>query len=315
MASTLDELKKVTLIVADTGDFGLLEQYQAQDSTTNPSLIYAASRKEEYKSLVDDAISYAKGHAMDVDAQVSLALDKVAVNFGCEILKIVPGRVSTEIDARLSYDTEGTIAKAREIIGLYKDAGVDKERILIKIASTWEGLQAARVLEAEGIHVNMTLMFSLAQAQVAAEAKATLISPFVGRIYDWYKAKGDNVDQPDPGVKSVRNIYSYYKTHGYPTIVMGASFRSVEQVLQLAGCDALTVSPSLLEELKGMSDPVTRYLDDSNKSDIPKKLLTEKEYRWEMCNDEMAHFKLAEGIRKFAADLIKLENEFRELLK
>lgn len=247
------------------------------------------------------------------------ALDKVAVNFGVEILKIVPGRVSTEIDARLSYDTDATIKKGKEILALYKDAGIDKDRVLLKIASTWEGLEAARALEAEGIHVNMTLMFSITQAMVAAEANATLISPFVGRITDFWKAK-KGVDgfeaAEDPGVQSVQTIYNYYKTHGYKTVVMGASFRNKEQVLELAGCDLLTVSPTLLSEIKESEQDVPKKLDsETAKSETPKTSLSESEFRWRMCNDECAHFKLAEGIRKFAADLEKLQKQFEEKIE
>merc|ERR1712137_233882 len=315
-SNSLESLKESTVIVADTGDFSQLEKYKPQDSTTNPSLILAASGMKEYAHLVDDALSYAQSKGQSTAQQVELALDKVAVNFGLEILKIVPGRVSTEIDARLSYDTDATVAKAREIVALYEDAGIGKDRILLKIASTWEGLQAGKLLEEEGIHVNMTLMFSMAQAMVAAEAKATLISPFVGRITDFWKAKKgvDGFDAAeDPGVLSVQEIYNYYKTHGYETVVMGASFRNKEQVLELAGCDLLTVSPGLLSEIQESDQEVPQKLDAANaKTDTAKTVLSESEYRWRMCNDECAHFKLAEGIRKFAADLEKLQKQFEE---
>eukprot|EP01116_Phalansterium_solitarium_P004713 TRINITY_DN157_c0_g1_i1.p2 TRINITY_DN157_c0_g1~~TRINITY_DN157_c0_g1_i1.p2 ORF type:complete len:323 (+),score=136.76 TRINITY_DN157_c0_g1_i1:175-1143(+) len=311
MTTALASLKEWTLVVADTGDFKLIEKYQPQDSTTNPSLIYAASRIPQYAHLVDEAVTFGKTKGKDRNESVSLAMDKLAVNFGLEILKLVPGRVSTEIDARLSFDTDATVKKAHEIIALYKDAGIDKERILIKIASTWEGLQAARILEKEGIHCNLTLLFNLAQAAVAAEVGVTLISPFVGRITDFYK-KRDNValsysvDQ-DPGIISVRRIFNYYKYHGYKTIVMGASFRSAEQVLALSGCDALTISPALLEELASRQAGTSQQLDASKAEAVPKIDVSEKSFRWELNQDEMATSKLAEGIRGFAADLAKLE--------
>merc|ERR1712137_962333 len=315
-SNSLESLKESTVIVADTGDFSQLEKYQPQDSTTNPSLILAASGMKDYAHLVDDAIEYGRKNGESQEERVEKALDKVAVNFGIEILKIVPGRVSTEIDARLSYDTEATVKKAKEILALYKDAGIDKDRVLLKIASTWEGLQAAKLLEAEDIHVNMTLMFSLTQAMVAAEANATLISPFVGRITDFYKQK-QGVDgfpaAEDPGVLSVKQIYNYYKSHGYKTVVMGASFRNKERVLELAGCDLLTVSPNLLGEIQQSENDVPQTLDASkSSSDVPKTVLTESEFRWRMCQDECAHFKLAEGIRKFAIDLEKLQKQFEE---
>jgi len=259
--SSLDQLKKYTTVVSDTGDFESIKKYKPQDATTNPSLIYSACQLSQYKHLVDDAISYGKSKGKDKNEKVSLAMDKLAVNFGVEILKIVPGRVSTEVDARLSFDTESNIKKAREIIGLYKDAGIDKERILIKIASTWEGIQAAKELEKEGIHCNMTLLFSLIQAVSCAEAKATLISPFAGRITDFYKQKEGKSSYPpneDPGVLSVRSIFNYYKHYGYKTVVMGASFRTKEQVMELAGCDLLTVSPQLLEELQNSTAEVPK---------------------------------------------------------
>jgi len=310
--SSLDQLKKYTTVVSDTGDFESIKKYKPQDATTNPSLIYSACQLSQYKHLVDDAISYGKSKGKDKNEKVSLAMDKLAVNFGVEILKIVPGRVSTEVDARLSFDTESNIKKAREIIGLYKDAGIDKERILIKIASTWEGIQAAKELEKEGIHCNMTLLFSLVQAVACAEAKATLISPFAGRITDFYKQKEGKSSYPpneDPGVLSVRSIYNYYKQYGYKTVVMGASFRTKEQVIELAGCDLLTVSPQLLEELQNSTAEVPRKLDPQKTTEVPKIENTEKNFRWLLNEDEMADFKLAEGIRRFAADLKKLEAE------
>lgn len=317
MSSSLEQLKKFTVVVADTGDFQSIKKYQPQDSTTNPSLILAASQKTEYQALIDDAINYAKSKSKDLNEQLDLAMDKIAVNFGIEILKIVPGRVSTEIDARLSFDKEATVKKAREIIKLYKDAGVDKEKILVKIASTWEGIQAAKQLEEEGIHCNLTLLFSLVQAVACAEAKVTLISPFVGRITDFYKQKtGQNYEpSKDPGVVSVKTIYTYFKQYGYKTVVMGASFRSKEQVLELAGCDLLTVSPNLLEELASTNAEVHRVLDSSKISHVDKILSDEKNFRWLLNEDEMATFKLAEGIRKFAADIVKLEGEIKKKLQ
>jgi len=252
MANSLEELKKFTTVVADTGDFQLIHKYKPQDSTTNPSLIYAASQLAPYKHLVEEAISYGKSKGKTHQEQVELSMDKLSVNFGAEILKIIPGRVSTEIDARLSFDTDANIKRARQIIGLYKEVGIDKERILIKIASTWEGIQAAKELEKEGIHCNLTLLFSLVQAASCAEANITLISPFAGRITDFYKkslGKDSFSVTEDPGIISVKNIFNYYKQHGYKTVVMGASFRTKEQIIELAGCDFLTISPQLLEEL------------------------------------------------------------------
>jgi len=313
MSNSLEQYKKFTTVVADTGDFDSIQKYKPQDSTTNPSLIFTAAQLPQYQRLVEEAISFGKEHGKDENQKTSIALDKLAVNFGLEILKIVPGRVSTEVDARLSFDTEATIAKARELIALYKDAGVDKERILIKIASTWEGIQAARELEKEGIHCNLTLLFSLGQAIACAEAGITLISPFVGRITDFYKQK-EGKSYPaheDPGIISVKNIYNYYKHHGYKTVVMGASFRTKEQVLELAGCDLLTVSPALLEELAQANIDVAQKLDATKTTAVPKQPMDEKAFRWELNEDEMATVKLAEGIRKFAADLKKLEDSIR----
>jgi len=310
MTTSLDQLKQFTKVVADSGDFGVIAQYRPQDSTTNPSLLYTASKLPQYQAVVDDAITFAKSQGKNRAETISLALDKLAVNFGVEILKLVPGRVSTEIDARLSFDTAATVKKAYEIIELYKAVGIDSSRVLIKIASTWEGIKACKQLEQAGIHCNMTLLFSLAQAATAAEAGATLISPFVGRITDFYK-KRDNVasfaPDADPGVTSVRKIYNYYKYHGYKTTVMGASFRSPEQVLALAGCDALTISPALLEELAKQHTPVVRRLDASHSEAVPKIDTSEPSFRWQLNEDEMATVKLSEGIRTFAADLVKLE--------
>jgi len=318
MSSTLDQFKKFTTVVADTGDFEAINKYQPQDSTTNPSLVYAASQLPQYRHLVDDAIEYGKKHGKDTNEKTLIALDKLAVNFGVEILKIVPGRVSTEVDARLSFDTEANIKKAHELIALYKEAGIAKERILIKIASTWEGIQAAKELEKEGIHCNLTLLFNLAQAIACAEAGVTLISPFAGRITDFYK-KRDNKDHyapaEDPGVISVKSIYNYYKYHGYKTVVMGASFRTKEQVIELAGCDLLTVSPTILEDLAKSNVEVVQKLDASKVIAVPKLDVNEKNFRWLLNEDEMATEKLAEGIRRFAADLRKLEAEIRKKIE
>jgi transaldolase len=311
--SQLDQLKKLTTVVADTGDFKTLKQYQPTDSTTNPSLILAASKLPEYDSLLEEAIRFGKG-------DLSLTLDKIFVNFGLEILKIVPGRVSTEVDARLSFDVEGSIEKAHRIIGLYESAGIDRKRILIKLASTWEGILAAQKLEKENIHCNMTLLFSLPQAIACAEAHATLISPFVGRILDWYK-KAENVSgypaAEDPGVKSVTYIYTYYKKFGYKTQIMGASFRNKDEITELAGCDLLTISPNFLEELQKSTEPLTRKLDPQKAKDSPiqKQHLDEKTFRYLLNEDAMATEKLSEGIRNFAKDIVKLENMILDKMK
>lgn len=306
--SQFDKLKQLTTIVADTGDIEAIRKFKPQDATTNPSLIYKAATMPAYSSLVDDAIAYGKG-------DVSTVMDKLAVNFGIEITKIVPGYVSTEVDARLSFDTEATIAKARTIIGLYKEAGIDKSRILVKIAATWEGIKAAQILEKEGISCNLTLIFSEAQAIACAEAECTLISPFVGRIMDWYKAHDGVVNgyKPcdDPGVQSVTSIYNYYKKYGFKTIVMGASFRNVGEILELAGCDRLTISPSLLETLtNNCTDDVVQKLDASMSAtlDIEKIDMNENTFRWMMNENAMATEKLAQGIRNFTIDIVKLED-------
>jgi transaldolase len=296
-----------------------IKVFKPQDCTTNPSLISAAARLPQYAHLVDDAIAYAKRNSTEED-KMSLLLDKIAVNFGVELLNYVPGYVSTEVDARLSFDAAGSIERAHRIIKLYEEAGISKDRILIKMASTWEGFQAAKVLEAEGIHTNMTLLFSLAQAVVAAECNATLISPFVGRILDWHK-KAFSKEFPapeDPGVLSVSKIYNYYKTYGYQTIVMGASFRSVEEVLELTGCDRLTISPALLDQLDKMKDVhvSTKLSVEHSKQAVvgPKLHLNEAQFRWMLNEDQMATEKLSEGIRGFTADLLKLENYLKPLL-
>lgn len=312
----LDQLKGVTKVVADSGDFESISKYKPIDGTTNPSLILAASQKPEYRHLMQDAVKYANSKATDNSDCLNCAMDKLAVNFGMEILKIVPGRVSTEVDARLSFDTESTIRRAREIIKLYEDNGVSRNRILIKIASTWEGINAAEVLEKEGINCNLTLLFNMAQAIKCAEAKVYLISPFVGRILDWHK-KNKNLSHipatEDPGVESVKTIYNYYKKFDYTTIVMGASFRNKEEIIELAGCDNLTIAPSLLEELKHTEGKLDIKLDSkiAKNMNIEKIHMDEKTFRWILNEDAMATEKLSEGIRKFTKDSIKLENTLK----
>lgn len=308
----LESLKRHTTVVADTGDINAIKQYQPQDGTTNPSLIYQAAQKPEYAGLLDDAIQCALRTPGSRTARREAGMDKLMVNFGCEILKIVPGRVSTEVDAVLSFDTRGTVAKAHRLIALYQDAGVGRERVLIKIASTWEGIRAARKLESEGIHCNLTLLFSFAQAVACAEAGVTLISPFVGRIYDWYRKQrgGEDIpDEEDPGVASVSRIYNYFKKFDYPTQVMGASFRKVNQILRLAGCDLLTISPDLLDEMENTQGDVNGCLSvETALASAEKKIhLNEKKFRWMHNEDAMASDKLSEGIRKFNADTRKLE--------
>ena len=309
--SQLEQLKKFTIVVADTGDFESIKDYKPQDATTNPSLIYAATQKDKYVHLLDETIADRKNSGLNGAAQIEDIIEHLLVKFGCEILKIVPGRVSTETDARYSFDTEGSINKARQLIKLYKERGIGPERVLIKIASTWEGINAAEQLQKEGIKCNLTLMFSLPQAVRCAEAKVQLISPFVGRIYDWYKAheKRDYTGPEDPGVQSVQEIYTYYKKFGHKTEVMGASFRNVSQILELAGCDALTISPELMKELSESSEPVERKLDPekAKAAKIDRLDLDEKKFRWLLNENAMATEKLSEGIRKFAADIVKLE--------
>ncbi len=315
--SLLEQLKGMTQVVADTGDFESMRQYRPTDATTNPSLIYAAASDPRYAHLVDEAVSWASAQTADPKLRLSLCMDRLSVNFGLEILKIVPNRVSTEVDARLSFDTAATIAKARDLIGLYAGAGIPRERILIKVAATWEGIEAARVLEKEGIHTNLTLLFSLAQAVACAEAGVTLISPFVGRILDWYKKdrKVDSIPAPeDPGVLSVATIYNYYKHHGHKTEVMGASFRNIGEIIELAGCDLLTIAPSLLKELEATDGTLTRKLDPARIRPVERILADEKSFRWMLNEDAMATEKLSEGIRKFAADLVQLENSIRARL-
>jgi transaldolase len=307
----LEQLKQFMKIVADTGDFESIKEFKPQDATTNPSLIYAATQKEKYYHLLDEVLADRKKSGLSGAAQIQDIMDHLLVQFGCEILKIVPGRVSTETDARLSFDVEGSMNKGRQLIKMYEERGIDRKRILIKIASTWEGIKAAEQLEKEGINCNLTLLFSLPQAVRCAEAGVELISPFVGRIYDWYKAanKRDYTGAEDPGVKSVQEIYTYYKKFGYKTEVMGASFRNVGQILELAGCDLLTISPELMKELSESDEPVERKLDPekAKKADVKRLELDEKKFRYLVNDDAMATEKTAEGIRKFSADIVKLE--------
>ncbi|EAZ4930406.1 transaldolase [Salmonella enterica subsp. enterica serovar Herston] len=307
----LDGIKQFTTVVADSGDIESIRHYQPQDATTNPSLLLKAAGLEQYGHLIEDAIVWGKKHGGTQEQQVAAASDKLAVNFGAEILKSIPGRVSTEVDARLSFDKEKSIEKARHLVDLYQQQDVDKSRILIKLAATWEGIRAAEQLEKEGINCNLTLLFSFAQARACAEAGVYLISPFVGRIYDWYQARSPlepYVVEEDPGVKSVRNIYDYFKQHRYETIVMGASFRRTEQILALTGCDRLTISPNLLKELKEKEEPVIRKLVPSSQMFHRPTPMTEAEFRWEHNQDAMAVEKLSEGIRLFAVDQRKLED-------
>jgi len=310
--SELDQLKKFTKVVADTGDFETMREFKPQDATTNPSLILQAATKPAYSYILDKVLADRKGSGLTGPAQIEDIIDHLLVGFGLEILKIVPGRVSTETDARLSFDTEGSIAKGRQLIGIYEKDGISRDRILIKIASTWEGIRAAEVLQKEGIHCNLTLLFSFPQAVACAEAKVQLISPFVGRIYDWYKAnqKRDYTGAEDPGVQSVTTIFNYYKKFGYATEVMGASFRNTSQIVELAGSDLLTISPELLGKLAASDEPVTRKLDPAaaKSSDIERIQLDEKKFRFLLNEDAMATEKTAEGIRKFAADIVKLEH-------
>ena len=310
MTTQLDSLRSMTVVVADTGDIDAIKKYQPQDATTNPSLILSASALPQYAPLIDEAIAYAKAQSADKAQQLIDAEDKLAVNIGLEILKIVPGRISTEVDARLSYDTQATVEKARKLIALYNEAGISNDHILIKIASTWQGIRAAEILEKEGINCNLTLLFSEAQARACAEAGVYLISPFVGRILDWYKANTDKKEYApaeDPGVISVTKIYNYYKEYGYKTVVMGASFRNVGEIIELAGCDRLTIAPALLKELQENSTALVRKLDYKGEVKAKPQPLTEAEFYWQHNSDAMAVEKLAEGIRKFAVDQEKLE--------
>lgn len=315
MSSKLEQLKGMTDVVADTGDIEAIRQYQPLDATTNPSLLFKAAQMPQYDALLNTAITWGKTQGTTSDENIRYAADKLAVLIGCEILSIIPGRISTEVDARLSFDTPATIAKARQLIALYQAEGIGKDRILIKMASTWEGIKAAEVLEQEGINCNLTLLFGFAQAAACGDANVFLISPFVGRILDWYKANTDKKDysaQEDPGVISVSQIYHYYKQHNIRTVVMGASFRNTGEIEALAGCDRLTISPQLLEDLKNDTSPLTRQLSPSN---IPvamdKVTMTEADFRFQMNQDPMATEKLSQGIRQFVKDQINLE----ELLK
>eukprot|EP01060_Flectonema_neradi_P012736 TRINITY_DN194_c1_g1_i1.p1 TRINITY_DN194_c1_g1~~TRINITY_DN194_c1_g1_i1.p1 ORF type:complete len:347 (+),score=81.30 TRINITY_DN194_c1_g1_i1:51-1043(+) len=317
---TLDLLKKVTTVVADTADFELIEKYKPQDATTNPSLLLMAAQKEEYGHLLKKAVAYGKKEGKTPEEVLDKTATKLAVLFGCEILKKVPGRVSSEVDARLSYDKEASVAKGKEIIALYAEEGIPKERVLIKLASTWEGIQAGAELEKCGIHCNLTLLFSFAQAVACAQAGVTLISPFVGRILDWYKqfeADKDHTDTNDPGVISVTKIYNYYKKYGYKTIVMGASFRTVEEIKNLAGCDYLTIGPSILTKLQEDKTGLEQKLcaEAAKKMDIPKvEELTQGKFLWMHNEDRMAVEKLSDGIRKFAVDCGKLDDQLRKII-
>ncbi|SPN99951.1 probable transaldolase [Cephalotrichum gorgonifer] len=322
MSNSLEQLKASgTVVVSDTGDFASIAQYKPQDATTNPSLILAASKKAEYAALIDNAVAYAKAKGGSSEEQVELALDRLLVEFGSEILKLIPGKVSTEVDASLSFDTAGSVAKALKIIELYKEAGIEKERVLIKVASTWEGIKAAEILQRDhGINCNLTLMFSLVQAIAAAEADAFLISPFVGRILDWFKAakKQEYTKETDPGVASVKSIFNYYKKFGYKTIVMGASFRNTGEITELAGCDYLTISPNLLQDLQSSQEAVPKKLDAAAAAalDLEKKsyINNEAAFRFDFNEDQMAVEKLREGISKFAADGVVLKNVIKEKL-
>ncbi|WWC85629.1 transaldolase [Kwoniella dendrophila CBS 6074] len=310
MTNALDALKATgTVVVSDTGDFGSIDAFKPQDATTNPSLILAATKLEKYAKLIDPAVEYAKKKGGELEVQAENALDRLLVEFGSEILKIIPGRVSTEVDAKFSFDTQATINKAHQIIDLYKEQGINKDRVLIKIASTYEGIQAAKKLEQEGIHCNLTLLFGFGQAVACAEAGVTLISPFVGRILDWYKKQTPDENytgETDPGVKSVQKIFNYYKQHGYKTIVMGASFRNIGEITALAGCDYLTIAPKLLEELAKSDAEVPKKLDAKDASSAPIEKVSylddEAKFRWALFEDQMAFEKLHEGIRGFAKD-------------
>src|SRR5436309_4770498 len=307
----LEQIKKFTKVVADTADFESIKDFKPQDATTNPSLVYAATQKEQYGHLLDEVLKDRKKSGLSGHDQIEDICDHLLVQFGTDILEIVPGRVSTETDARLSYDVEGSINKARRLIQLYAGKKIPRERVLIKVASTWEGLLAAEQLQKEGIRCNLTLLFSLPQAVRAAEAKVQLISPFVGRIYDWYKKemKRDYTGPEDPGVQSVTDIYTYYKKFEFPTEVMGASFRNIGQILELAGCDCLTISPELMEELSKSTEPIERKLslEKAKSAEIEKLELDEKTFRWMLNDNAMAYEKTGEGMRKFAADVVKLE--------
>ncbi|MEH6385544.1 MAG: transaldolase [Colwellia sp.] len=314
--SQLEQLKTMTTVVADTGDIEAIAKFSPMDATTNPSLLLKAAAIPAYQNLLTEAVNWAKSQTKDKDIEVSLAADKLSVLIGLEILAIVPGRISTEVDARLSFDKEASMVKARQLIAMYQEAGIGKERILIKMASTWEGIQAAKQLEQEGIQCNLTLLFSFAQAKACAEAQVYLISPFVGRILDWHKkdtGRDSYLAAEDPGVISVTEIYNYYKQHNYNTVVMGASFRNIDEVIALAGCDRLTISPPLMSELSENYQQITQQLMPATNIQEKPASLTEAQFRWEMNQDAMATEKLAEGIRNFAIDQCKLESQLSQL--
>lgn len=310
--SQLDQLKTMTTVVADTGDIEAIAKFSPMDATTNPSLLLKAASLNAYQPLLTQAVNWSKAQTLSIKEQVSLAADKLSVLIGLEVLKIIPGRISTEVDARLSFDKEQSIAKARSLINMYEEAGINKDRILIKLASTWEGIQAAKQLELEGIQCNLTLLFNFAQAKACADAEVFLISPFVGRILDWYK-KDTGIEhyeaEEDPGVISVTEIYNYYKQHGYNTVVMGASFRNLNEIIELAGCDRLTISPQLMAELAEHSGKITQKLTPATNIQVKPQSITEAEFRWQMNEDPMATEKLSEGIRNFAIDQVKLEKQ------
>lgn len=317
MTDQLSQLKAMTTVVADTGDIEAIAKFQPQDATTNPSLLLKAASLPNYQQLLKTAVEWAKTQSADADQQVIDAADKLSVLIGLEILKIVPGRISTEVDARLSFDTQASIAKAHKLIAMYNEAGISNDRILIKIASTWEGIKAAEQLEREGINCNLTLLFSFAQAQACAEANIYLISPFVGRILDWYKKDTGRTDysaSEDPGVVSVTSIYNYYKAKGHNTVVMGASFRNIGEILELAGCDRLTISPNLMDELANSTETVEQKLFSEQAPIAQVDALTEAQFRWQMNEDAMATEKLAEGIRNFTIDQVKLEQQLKAML-
>ncbi|AOW76576.1 transaldolase [Colwellia sp. PAMC 20917] len=317
MTNQLSQLKKMTTVVADTGDIEAIANFQPQDATTNPSLLLKAASLEGYQHLLTEAVTWAKVQSSNTEQQVIDAADKLSVLIGLEILKTVPGRISTEVDSRLSFDTQASIAKAHKLMAMYKEAGINNDRILIKLASTWEGIKAAEQLEKVGINCNLTLLFSFAQAQACAESGVYLISPFVGRILDWYKkdsGKSEYAADEDPGVISVTSIYNYYKGKDYKTVVMGASFRNIDEIRQLAGCDRLTISPNLLDALSKCNDPLEQKLFSEQPKLAAQEKLSESSYRWAMNEDAMATEKLAEGIRNFTLDQIKLEKQLAELL-
>lgn len=317
MTDQLSQLKAMTTVVADTGDIEAIAKFQPQDATTNPSLLLKAAALPNYQELLTTAVEWAKTQSANAEQQVTDAADKLSVLIGLEILKIVPGRISTEVDARLSFDTQASIAKAHKLIGMYNEAGISNDRILIKMASTWEGIKAAEQIEREGINCNLTLLFNFAQAQACAEANIYLISPFVGRILDWYKKDTGRTEYPaseDPGVVSVTSIYNYYKAKGYKTVVMGASFRNIGEILELAGCDRLTISPNLMDELTKSSANVEQKLFSDHAALADEEPLNEAQFRWQMNQDAMATEKLSEGIRNFTIDQVKLEQQLQAML-